>query len=250
MMPGSHPLAARRRSGRAGGDRPCPARRPPGRVPSASTDRAVVDPPALAVEDGGAGDRGRHARIGAGRSTDRDRGGSKLRPAPSEAVSGGSRLALAQAERSEAATAAAAISLALHQERASPGLVLLGMDARRPAARRARSDRPARDRDVVAACRVHQPLDRRARPATTPTPIADRDPADRRIDVEHRSPCLAALAAMAAGRRGDQAGDEIAGRGERNQVPMIRLAMCAGASRFIADRPTGDRQSSPVVWRR
>jgi hypothetical protein len=36
----------------------------------------------------------------------------------------------------------------------------------------------------------------------------------------------------------------------KNQVPMIRLAIWAGASRFIADRPTGDRQSSPVVWKK
>src|SRR3546814_9298583 len=31
---------------------------------------------------------------------------------------------------------------------------------------------------------------------------------------------------------------------------MMSEAMCAGASRFIAERPTGDRQSSPVVCRR
>ena len=36
----------------------------------------------------------------------------------------------------------------------------------------------------------------------------------------------------------------------KNQVPMISDAMCFGASRFIALSPTGDRQSSPVVWRR
>src|SRR3546814_21201035 len=36
----------------------------------------------------------------------------------------------------------------------------------------------------------------------------------------------------------------------KNQQPMIRLAMCEGASRFIADRPTGDRHSSPIVCSR
>ena len=36
----------------------------------------------------------------------------------------------------------------------------------------------------------------------------------------------------------------------KNHAPMIRLAMWRGASRFIADRPTGDRHSSPVVCSR
>src|SRR3546814_16177131 len=35
----------------------------------------------------------------------------------------------------------------------------------------------------------------------------------------------------------------------KNHVPMMSEAMCAGASRSLAERPTGARQISPVVCR-
>ena len=35
---------------------------------------------------------------------------------------------------------------------------------------------------------------------------------------------------------------------QKNQKPIISPVRCSGASLVIADRPTGDVHSSPVVW--
>ena len=37
---------------------------------------------------------------------------------------------------------------------------------------------------------------------------------------------------------------------ERNHAPMTVLTRTAGESRVIIESPTGERQSSPVVWNR
>ncbi len=145
-------------------------------------DRAVLDPPALAVEDGGAGDRRRHARIGAGRSTDRDRGVERG-PAPPSARAAASVCRAGASRRPQAAAAAprSAISAPSDASRSALGSVSRsGIHARAPAARRARPGR----RDRSSSRSVSRCISRLISGDSDQDDDADadRDPADRAVD--------------------------------------------------------------------
>ena len=96
---------------------------------------------------------------------------------------------------------------------------------------------------------MHEFLDQRADDHDAD---ADRHgiPADGRIDIEHNLLARFLADTFGTGCRRNQAGRKLPVAEAKNHVPMMSDAICAGLNRFIADRPTGLRHSSPVVCSR